>query len=110
MRLPAAGKSFFYSPATLANYSCVQYQRIMPMHVVEAMHVRVVCDACGINAELCSKRELALGARARATRIFQTHGWHHDAGERSRVRAQETAEREGIGRWYCPRCSRQTHL
>jgi hypothetical protein len=82
----------------------------MPLNVVTATHVRVICDACGFSAEVCGKRELALAARANATRIFGANGWHHDPAERGRLRALESAQREGMGRWYCPKCASRTHM
>jgi hypothetical protein len=83
----------------------------MPLLVVEAIHVRVVCDSCrSASAELCGRRDLAVSARVTAASKFRAHGWHHDPGTHARVRALEQAERDGSGRWYCPACARQTHL
>jgi hypothetical protein len=82
----------------------------MPLLIVEAVHVRVVCDGCGNEtAELCAKREIAVTARAIAAHKFRGYGWHQDPRtERSRER--EAAEHSGDGRWYCPACSKRTHL
>jgi hypothetical protein len=83
----------------------------MPLIVVEATHVRVVCDSCRTaTAETCGKRELVLAATVTAARRFRASGWHHDPGRDVRTRALEQAERDGSGRWYCPACARQTHL
>ena len=87
------------------------YSMRMPLLLVEATHVRVVCDACrSATAEVCGKRELPMLAKVTAAQRFRTHGWHHDPGTHARVRALEQAERDGSGRWYCPKCARQTHL
>ncbi len=83
----------------------------MPLTILEATHVRVVCDSCRTtSAELCGKRELPVTARARAVPRFKTAGWHHDPGAQARTRTLEQLEREGGGRWYCPSCSQKTHL
>ena len=83
----------------------------MPLLVVQASHVRVVCDACrNTTAEVCSKRDLPAVAKAGAVQRFRAHGWHHDPGTHARTRALEQAERDGSGRWYCPACASQTHL
>jgi hypothetical protein len=83
----------------------------VPLTLVQATHVRVVCDACRTtSAEVCAKRELPVLARASAVPKFKKAGWHHDASAQGRVREWEHAEREGSGRWYCPACARRTHL
>jgi hypothetical protein len=83
----------------------------MALQNVEAAHIRVVCDACRTaTAEVCTRRELPVSARATAMRKFKAVGWHHDPGSGRRARILEQAERDGSGRWYCPTCSRQTHL
>jgi hypothetical protein len=83
----------------------------MPLAIVTATHVRVTCDGCRkTTAELCGKREIAATAAATAVPKFKAAGWHHDAGDHVRSRTEEQVEREGAGRWYCPACSRQTHL
>jgi hypothetical protein len=79
--------------------------------LVDAVHVRVVCDSCRTaTAEVCAKRALAVEARLQAVPKFRAVGWHHDAGFEGRTRAIEQAQRVGSGRWYCPTCARQTHL
>jgi hypothetical protein len=84
---------------------------VVPLQLVEATHVRVVCDRCnGASAELCGKRKRADDARAAAMRSFLKHGWHHDPGLRSSARATEAGERGGSGRWYCPACAKNTHF
>ena len=83
----------------------------MTLQVVEASHVRVVCDSCRTSsAEVCGKRELPITARSSAMRKFKAVGWHHDAGSDRRSRVLEQAERDGTGRWYCPTCARKTRL
>lgn len=83
----------------------------MPLAVVEAAHVRVVCDACGAaSAEVCGKRDLPVMARVAAVRKFKSVGWHHDPGSTPRASTQEDIRRTGAGRWYCPQCGRRSHL
>jgi hypothetical protein len=82
----------------------------MPLELVEATHIRVTCSGCGVNAEVCPKRELPATARASAVTKFRKAGWHFDPGEHTRDRSLEYAMREGMGRWYCPACARNTHL
>jgi hypothetical protein len=83
----------------------------MPLLTIEAAHLRVVCDSCRTaTAEVCGKRDLPVAARIAAMRKFKSVGWHHDPGNSGRVRVIEQAERDGIGRWYCPTCARRTHL
>jgi hypothetical protein len=83
----------------------------MPLQIVEATHIRVLCDACRTaSAELCGKRDLAVAVKIVAVQKFRAHGWHHDAGTHARTRAFEQAERDGSGKWYCPTCASQTHL
>jgi hypothetical protein len=83
----------------------------VPLQLVEATHVRVVCDACrAASAELCGKRDLAVTARVLAVPKLKAAGWHHDAGSHARTRTLEQVQREGGGRWYCPSCARATHL
>jgi hypothetical protein len=83
----------------------------VPLELVEATHLRVVCDACRTaTAELCGKRELPGPARASAVRKFKNAGWHHDPGNRVSARAEKDSEASGSGRWYCPACGKKTHL
>ena len=83
----------------------------MPLCVVEASHIRVVCDACRTgSAEVCGKRDLPVAARVAACRKFRAVGWHHDPGSERRSRVLDQAEREGSGRWYCPTCASKSHL
>jgi len=83
----------------------------MGISVVDATHVRVVCDACReASAEVCGRREIAIVARTSAVEKFRRAGWHHDAGTYTRARSSEQMERAGAGRWYCRACSRVAHL
>jgi hypothetical protein len=82
----------------------------MPIAAVNASHLRVTCDGCGADAELCCKRQIPIAARPWAVTKFRAAGWHLDAGDRSRLRSQESALRDGDGKWYCPRCAGQKHL
>lgn len=83
----------------------------MPLLQVEAAHVRVVCDACrGVSAEVCGKRDLPVMARVAAVRKFKAVGWHHDPGRPASARAEKESDSSGSGKWYCPECSRRTHL
>lgn len=80
----------------------------MALAVVQAAHLRVVCDACRrSSAEVCGKRDLPVMARVAAVRKFKSVGWHHDPG---RAKTLDEAEREGSGRWFCPECGRKGHL
>ena len=82
-----------------------------PLAPLDACHIRVVCDACRVaSAEVCGKRDLPIAATVSAIRKFKANGWHHDAGQNMRQKSVEDAERTGSGRWYCPACSRSTHL
>jgi hypothetical protein len=82
----------------------------VPLQIVDAVHVRVVCDGgCGVTAELCGKREPAVAARASGAQKFRGLGWHHDPATH-RDREYQMALRDGSGRWYCPKCARKTHL
>jgi hypothetical protein len=81
-----------------------------PLELIDAVHVRVICDGCGhASAEVCGKRELATAARAMATHKFHAFGWHQDPATH-RDREHAMAMRDGTGRWYCPACARKTHL
>ena len=84
----------------------------VPLQLIEASHVRVTCDACRTaSAEVCGKRALAATAKATASPKFKAVGWHHDPSPHAAsARAEHEAERSGSGRWYCPTCSRRTHL
>jgi hypothetical protein len=84
---------------------------VVALQLLEAAHIRVVCDACRTaSAEICGKRDLPIAARVAAMRKFHAVGWHHDAGIDRRTRVLElAAARDGTGRWYCPSCSRKTH-
>jgi hypothetical protein len=77
---------------------------------VDGVHVRVTCSACRATAELCCHRDPFVAARRIAVERFRRAGWHLDPGERARHRSQEGAERDGVGRWFCPACARRTHL
>ena len=84
----------------------------MPLQLVEAEHVRVVCDACRTTtAEVCGKRDLPVIARVAAVRKFKAVGWHHEPGrQHASARAEKESESSGSGRWYCPQCARRSHL
>jgi hypothetical protein len=84
----------------------------VPIHLIEAAHLRVICDACRTaSAEVCGKRDLPVMARVAAVRKFKAVGWHHDPGRNhSSARSEKEAETSGSGRWYCPTCARSTHL
>jgi hypothetical protein len=82
----------------------------VPFAVVDACHIRVVCDGCRTSAEVCGKRDPPVAAVVSAVRKFKATGWHHDVGRNLRQRSIEDAERTGAGRWYCPSCGRNTHL
>jgi hypothetical protein len=90
---------------------CIVYAPVS-LVLVEAAHVRVVCDACSTaTAEVCGKRDLPVMARVAAIRKFKAVGWHHDPGHRhTSARAEKDSESSGSGRWYCPACARRTHL
>jgi hypothetical protein len=83
----------------------------VPLSVVEAAHLRVVCDAYGTTAEVCGRRDLLVMARVAAMRKFKAIGWHHDPGHHhGSARAEKDSESNGSGRWYCPACARRPHL
>lgn len=83
----------------------------MGLLLVEAAHIRVICDACRTSsAEVCGHRDLPVMARVAAMRKFKGVGWHHDPGSHGRPKTVEQAERDGSGRWYCPTCARRTRL
>jgi hypothetical protein len=83
----------------------------MPLAAIDAAHLRVTCDACGVSsAEVCGKRDPPVMARVAAIRKFRAAGWHHDPGRQARMRTQEEVEREGTGKWYCPTCGKMGHL
>jgi hypothetical protein len=85
---------------------------LVALQLVEASHVRVVCDSCRtVTAEVCGKRDLPVMARVAAVRKFEAVGWHHDPGRRNTsARAERDAESSGSGRWYCPACAKRPHL
>ncbi len=83
----------------------------MALAVVQAAHLRVVCDGCRrASAEVCGKRDVPVMARVAAVRKFKSVGWHHDPGQYGRAKTLDDAEREGSGRWYCPECRRKGNL
>lgn len=78
---------------------------------IEAAHVRVACDSCGVTAEVCGRRDLPVMARVAAVRKFHAIGWHHDPGVRApSARAEKDSNAMGSGKWYCPGCASKTHL
>jgi hypothetical protein len=82
----------------------------MPFAIVDACHIRVVCDGCCVSsAEVCGKRDLPVAAMVSAVRKFKAAGWHHDVGRNLRQKALDEAERTGVGRWYCPDCGKKLH-
>ena len=84
----------------------------MPLSIRDAAHVRVTCDGCHTaSAEVCGKRDPPVMARVAAIRKFKEVGWHHDAGRHhTSARAEKDSEASGSGRWYCPACSKRSHL
>ena len=79
--------------------------------MIEAAHIRVTCDSCGVTAEVCGQRDLPVMARVASVRKFHAIGWHLDASTRSAsARSAKEAAETGSGRWYCPGCARKTHL
>jgi hypothetical protein len=91
-----------------------QVYSVLPVALllVEAAHLRVICDACRTaSAVVCGKRDLRVMARVAAMRKFKAVGWHHDPGRDHRsARSEKESEASGSGRWYCPTCARMTHL
>jgi hypothetical protein len=73
----------------------------MPLEAVHAQHTRVVCHACGEDAHLC----LGVGLRELAVTRFRAAGWSLDTASGGRSRGSDYAEKQGNGRWYCPKCS-----
>jgi hypothetical protein len=71
----------------------------MGINVIDAVHVRVTCDACRESAELCGKRLLAGEAVELLARRFRALAWHSDPARR----------KGGPERWYCPTCARRAH-
>jgi hypothetical protein len=83
----------------------------MSLATIEAAHIRVTCDACGVTAEVCGRRDLPVMARVASVRKFQAIGWHLDPSTRARsARAEIAASEMGYGKWYCPGCAGKTHL
>ena len=83
----------------------------MPLRLVDATHVRVLCDACrSETAEVCGRRDAPPAAMAAAVRKLRAAGWHQDPGSSLRQKLVEDAERTGTGRWYCPKCGSRSHL
>jgi hypothetical protein len=89
-----------------------QYLAPVPLSMLEAAHLRVTCDSCRTaSAEVCGKRDLPVMARVAAVRKFKAVGWHHDPGRHhTSARAENNSESIGSGRWYCPQCSKRTHM
>jgi hypothetical protein len=82
----------------------------MPLFLVEAAHLRVLCDSCRTSsAEVCGKRDLPVMARVAAVRKFKEVGWHHDGGDHARTATLDQVQRDGSGRWYCPSCAKNRH-
>jgi hypothetical protein len=109
----AQARTFQPSSCTLKYGTHEQYLLGVPLSTLSsATHVRVTCDSCRTaTAEVCGKRDPPFMARVAAVRKFKTVGWHHDAGSNATsARALKDAEASGSGRWYCPACSRRTHL
>ena len=83
----------------------------MSLATLEASHIRVTCDRCGVTAEVCGRRDLPVMARVASVKKFLSIGWHHDAARRpGSARADKESTEMGNGKWYCPGCARQTHL
>ncbi len=81
---------------------------------IEAAHIRVQCDSCGVTAEVCGRRDLPVMARVASIRKFHSIGWHLDpaypALRSASARSAAEAAEMGDGRWYCPGCAKHTHL
>ena len=62
------------------------------------IHFRATCGACRSDAEVCAKRLDGEGAKRVAVERLRGAGWHVD----------------GLGtdreKWFCPACSKRTHL
>lgn len=105
----------------------------MSLATIEASHIRVTCDRCGVTAEVCGQRDLPVMARVASVKKFLSIGWHLDAVEwvgrshspllapggasqtssarrSSSARADKASAEMGNGKWYCPGCAKQTHL
>ena len=89
----------------------------MSLAILEASHIRVTCDRCGVTAEVCGRRDLPVMARVASVKKFLSIGWHQDARptpsaarRSSSARADKESTEMGNGKWYCPGCARQTHL
>jgi hypothetical protein len=83
----------------------------MSLATIEASHIRVTCDRCGVTAEVCGRRDLPVMARVASVKKFLSIGWHNDAGRRSAsARAEKESAEMGNGKWYCPGCASQTHM
>jgi hypothetical protein len=87
----------------------------MSLATIEASHIRVTCDRCGVTAEVCGRRDLPVMARVASVKKFLSIGWHQDrpasAPRRTiSARADKESAEMGNGKWYCPGCARQTHL
>jgi hypothetical protein len=77
----------------------------MPLALLDAAHIRVTCDACGVStAEVRGRRDPPVMAQVAAVRKFKTAGWHHDPGAHARTKTLEEVQTGGTGKWYCPTC------
>ncbi len=78
---------------------------------IEAAHIRVTCDSCGVTAEVCGRRDLPVMARVASVRKFHAIGWHHDPVDtQGSARSDKDSRTMGSGRWYCPGCAHKKHL
>jgi hypothetical protein len=81
----------------------------MPVAVVYDARIRVLCDGCETEAaEVYAAKDMPVMATVAALRKFRSIGWRHESARnlpRSALRSREDAERNGWGRWYCPKCA-----
>jgi hypothetical protein len=80
----------------------------VPIAVVYATHIRVLCDGCGTeSAEVYGAKDMPVMATVAALRKFKAVGWRQDP-TRAQVRAGAPGAAAdaggGWGRWYCPKC------
>ena len=87
-----------------------QREALMPMTTKAATHYGVACSRCGTVAEICPQRQTDLDVWLRAVRAFERAGWHQDIDHSRRAHARNDERTHGSGTWYCPTCSRRTHL
>ncbi len=81
----------------------------MPVAVVYNTRIRVLCDGCGTeSAEVYGAKDMPVMATVAALRKFKAVGWRHEPtrnASRSVLRSAAEADRNGWGRWFCPKCA-----